>query len=57
MQKTCKGTSKIFVLFLVIAILVISAIVFGYSNENTDEIELRPKTHNVIDEDKEINRE
>ncbi len=44
MQKTHKGMSKIFVLLLIIGILIISAIMFGYSGGNTDKIKSQAKT-------------
>ncbi len=43
MHKTRKGISKIFILFLVFILLVISAIIFGYSSGNNNEIKLQMK--------------
>lgn len=52
MQKTRKGMSKFFILLLIFAILIISAVVFGYSSGDTDEIksQIKTKARSAIDE-------
>ena len=51
MKKVYKGMSKIFILLLILCILIISAVVFGYSSGDADEIksQIKTKARNTID--------